>query len=564
MRLSSDELGEDQAFATIAAAFAAGITVFDTAHAYGVGAQPLGQNERLVARALTRCGGRDLARIVTKGGMTRTGGGWIPDGRARTLQSDCEASLVALDGLPIDMYLIHAPDARTPWRTAVRALAKLIDEGLVSHVGVSNVSLGQLEEALDLAPVAVVEVALSPFDDRPERSGLVAACTKLGITVLAHSPLGGPRRAAALARNADVVAVANRHHATAAEATLAWLAGVSPAVVAIPGARSPETARSAARAGTLLIDDAGRDTLSRSFGRSHVTGVTRARHRGDGDVVLVMGIPGAGKTSVAADYVARGYVRLNRDERGGSLRELGQELDRILSSGARRVVLDNTWLTRASRSHVVEAAGRHGTATRCVWLDTPLAQAQVNVIQRMLDRLGSLPGPDDLRTLARRGVGAITPTSQMRALRELEPPSDDEGLDVVERLVFARNSASSDAASTVLVAAAAVGRPGWQAALACTPRGAPHLVFDWRPGADADSVDACVVRVAAEASGSVEGAVCAHRAGPPECWCRPPIPGLALAFAHSRQADVSRSILIGTSRAHRAMAAVLGARFTAL
>ena len=564
MRLSSDDVGEDQAFATIAAAAAAGLTVFDTAHAYGGGGDPLGQNERLVARALIRCGGRERARIVTKGGMTRTGGGWIPDGRARAIRTDCEASIAALDGLPIDLYLLHAPDPRTSWRTSVRALARLVEDGLVSHIGLSNVSHRQLQEALDLAPVAAVEVALSPFDDGAERGGLIEACAKLGITVLAHTPLGGPRRAAALARKADLAAVADAHRATPAETALAWLLRISPAVVALPGARRPETARSAARAATLVLDDPGRDTLSRAFGRSRAPLAARPRTHQDGDVVLVMGIPGAGKTHLAAEYVARGYVRLNRDERGGSLRELGHELDRTLASGARHVVLDNTWLTRASRSHVVEAAGRHGVATRCVWLETPLAQAQVNVIGRMLDRLGSLPGPDDLRALSRGHLGVITPTSQMRALRELEPPSDDEGLGVVERVPFARVSASSAAASAVLVAAAALDRPGWQAALEGSLPGAPHLVFDWRPGAGADALDTCVARVAAEVSGPVDGAVCPHRAGPPECWCRPPLPGLALVFAHSRHADLSRSVLIGASHAHRTMAAVLGAEFTGL
>ncbi len=564
MRLSSEDVREDQAFATIAAAAGAGLTVFDTARAYGAGANPLGQNERLLARALTQCGAREHARIVTKGGMTRTGGGWIPDGRARAIRADCEASIAALDGIAIDLYLLHAPDPRTSWHTSVRALAKLLQDGLVSHVGLSNVNRRQLEEALDLAPVAAVEVALSPFDDGAERGGLVGACTELGITVLAHTPLGGPRRAAALARRADLAAIADVHGATPTETALAWLLGISPAVFALPGARRPETARSATRAATLMIDDRERDTLARVFGRSRSPLTAPAPKHKDGEVVLVMGIPGAGKTHLAAQYVARRYVRLNRDERGGSLRELGHELDRTLANGTHRVVLDNTWLTRASRSHVIEAARHHGVATKCVWLETPLAQAQVNVVGRMLDQLGSLPGPDDLRALSRGHLGVITPTSQMRALRELEPPSEDEGLDVVQRVPFARVSASSAAASAVLVAAAALERPGWQAALESSRPGASHLVFDWRPGGDPNALDSCVARVAAQVSGPVVGSVCPHRAGPPECWCRPPLPGLALVFAHSRHADVSRSVLIGTSRAHRAMAVALGAEFTGL
>src|SRR5437588_12865537 len=83
MRLSTDPgRDEDRALATIAAAADAGVTVFDTARAYGHGAADLGHNESLLARALRRRGAATTARIVTKGGMARTGGGWIPDGPA--------------------------------------------------------------------------------------------------------------------------------------------------------------------------------------------------------------------------------------------------------------------------------------------------------------------------------------------------------------------------------------------------------------------------------------------------------------------------------------------------
>src|SRR5205823_12035596 len=134
-------------------------------------------------------------RIVTKGGMSRTGGGWTPDGRAKVILGDCEASLAALDGLPIDLYLIHAPDPRTPWRTSVRALARLVQEGLVRRVGVANVNRRQLDEALELAPVAAVQVPLSTYDDRALRGGVVDRCAERGISLIAHTPLGGPRRA---------------------------------------------------------------------------------------------------------------------------------------------------------------------------------------------------------------------------------------------------------------------------------------------------------------------------------------------------------------------------------
>ncbi len=568
MRLSTEpERDEALAAATIAAAVDAGITVFDTAHAYARDETELGWGERLLAGALAGAGAgaASRARVVTKGGMTRPGGGWVPDGRAKRILADCEASLAALGGLPIDLYLIHAPDPRTPWRTSVRALARLLDEGMVTRVGLSNVNRHQLDEALELAPVAAVQVALSVNDDRALRGGIVERCEQLGIALIAHSPLGGPRRAGAVPRRIraadDAVAASD---ATPAELALAWLLQLSPVVVAIPGARRPETARSAARAARLTIDPA----TAAAVGPPRLSGPAPAAARAPAptspgaEVVLIMGIPGAGKTRLADGYLARGYVRLNRDERGGALRALADELDGQLADGARRVVLDNTYLTRAARSYVIEAAGRHGIPTRCVWLDTPLAQAQVNMVERLLEPGGALPTPEELRVLARRMPGTLAPTQQMRAMRELEPPSIDEGFSAVEVTPFARAPARPERIGAgVFVAAAALKQPGWQRTVAGLDPSAPHLVFDWIADGAPDALAPLVALLGELVSGPVDGAVCPHGGGPPRCWCRPPLPGLPLAFAHARGLDPARCTVAGTSAAHRTLASTLGARF---
>jgi aryl-alcohol dehydrogenase-like predicted oxidoreductase/predicted kinase len=565
MRMSTDEERDERlALETIAAAVEAGVSVFDTAHAYGQGEHELGHNERLLAAALRQCGADAKARIVTKGGMTRAGGAWVPDGRAKAILRDCEASLAALDGLPVDLYLIHAPDPRTPWRTSVRALARLMGDGLVKRIGLSNVNRHQLDEAFELAPIAAVQVAVSVYDDRALRGGVVERCAEAGIALIAHSPLGGRRRARGLGRQQVLADVAGARGASPAEVALAWLLDLSPGLVAIPGARRPETARSAARAATLSLREADRVALRGTFGGPAPLAAAQARPHADGEVVLVMGIPGAGKTRVAAEYTERGYARLNRDERGGSLRELAGALEERLASGTRRVVLDNTYLTRAARSYVIEAASRYGLPARCIWLDTPLDQAQVNLVERLLERFGYLPAPEELRVLARRGDGVLAPTSQMRALREAEPPSADEGWAHVERLEFVRGPSPEGARPGVFVAAPALTEPGWKDALRETPRDAPHLVFDWRPDDTADALGSSASALAAEVAGPVEAAVCPHGGGPPICWCRPPLPGLPLAFARAHAVDLSRSTLVGSRPVHRTLATTLGARYVPL
>jgi hypothetical protein len=270
-----------------------------------------------------------------------------------------------------------------------------------------------------------------------------------------------------------------------------------------------------------------------------------------------MGIPGAGKTGVAEEHVDRGYLRLNRDERGGTLRDVAVALDEALAAGARRVVLDNTYLSRAARSDALAASGRHGAAVRCIWLDTPLAQAQINLVERLLDRAGALPGPEELRELARAEPGLMAPASQMRTVRELEPPGEDEGFASIERRDFARGPQPRGARAGVFLAAAAA---SLEVLAVCAPQ-APYLVFDWSPSGDRAALDSAAARVGASVGGPVEAALCPHPAGPPRCWCRPPLPGLVLAFAREHGVDPARSVLAGTGPAHRSLAAALGARY---
>jgi aryl-alcohol dehydrogenase-like predicted oxidoreductase/adenylate kinase family enzyme len=545
MRLSTDaDRGEEGALATIVAASEAGITVFDTARAYG-------DNEQLLARAL-RGADATTTRIVTKGGMTRPGGAWVPDGRARSIRADCEASLKALDGLRIDSYLLHTPDPRTPWRTSVRALAKLLDEGLVARIGICNVNRAQLDEAIELAPISVVEVALSILDDTAVRAGIVVRCADAGIALIAHTPLGGPRRVGRLAGEEPLASIARERGVSPAELALAWLLELAPNIVPIPGARRPETARSSARAAFLRLDERarlGRDRRPRPPSRA-----------GKGDVVIVMGPPGAGKSRIAEGYIARGYLRLNRDAQGGTLRELADALGEALRNRAREVVLDNTYLTRASRSYIVETSACFGAAARCIWIDTPLAQAQVNMVERLLDRFGGLPEPKQLKEAARSEPGLLAPTQQMRAFRELERPTDDEGFASVERIPFERVAHPDRLATGVFVAAFADRTAEWERALAAAEPTAPHLVFDWSPDGVSARLEDTAAAVGEIVSGAVEAALCPHAAGPPVCWCRPPLPGLVLEFARRHAVDPARSVVLGASTAHATLAKTLGAR----
>ena len=331
--------------------------------------------------------------------MTRKGGAWIPDGRAKAIRADCEASLEALDGLPIDLYLLHAPDPRTPWRTSVRALARLVDDGLVRRVGVANVNRRQLDEALELAPVAAVQVALSPSTTARSAAGSSSGAPSAGIALIAHSPLGGPTRAGRLARRAELADVAEHAARRPPRSRSRGCSGSRP-----PWSRSRARAgrRRRARPPALRRSPSSADDRRRShraFGAPAAPSRPRAaRRRGrarDGHPRARARAASPRSTSPAATSGS------TATSAAGPCASSPPRSTRSSPSGARRVVLDNTYLTRASRSYVLEAAGRHGSPVRCVWLDTPLAQAQVNLVERLLERFGALPAPEELRSRAR-------------------------------------------------------------------------------------------------------------------------------------------------------------------
>ena len=147
-----------------------------------------------------------------------------------------------------------------------------------------------------------------------------------------------------------------------------------------------------------------------------------------------MGLPGAGKSTVAESLVARGYERLNRDDRGGSVRGLLP----AIASGSSRIVLDNTYVSRKSRAAVIQTASQRGLPVRCIWLSTGLEDAQVNAAGRIVSRYGRLLGPEEMREASKQDTAAFGPAVQFRYQRELEPPDPSEGFSRIEVVTFER------------------------------------------------------------------------------------------------------------------------------
>jgi len=589
MRLSTlPDRDDARAIATLQAALDAGVTLLDTADAYGRDASEIGHNERLIARALAAWkGDATRVRVATKGGLTRPGGRWVADGRARHLAAACAASREALGAFGIALYQLHAPDPRTALATSVRALAALQRDGLVEQIGLCNVSLGELREALDIAPIAAVQVELSPWQDGALRGGVVEECADRGILVLAHRPLGGADNQRRLARDPVLAEVAARHQASPADVVLAWLRGLSSAIVPLPGPTRPETARTLGRSLSLSPEDVA--ALDARFPAARLMRIPRARRRppddAPGDVVLVMGTAGAGKSTLAASLVKGGYERLNRDEAGGRLGGLLPALEERLASGRRRVVLDNTYLSRASRNAVIESAWSQGAPARCVSLQTRLEDAQVNVVQRMIERHGRLLDPEEMRRASRDDPGVIAPGVLFRHRRELETPELSEGFTRIDTVPFVRQPRPGFEGRAILFWYDGVVRTSRSGAR--TPRSPDEVVLlpgarealaryrdegwrlcgvSWHPEVSgetmrADEVESVFARTHELLGLEIDHAWCPHGEGPPVCWCRKPLPGLGVALIERHRLDPARCVYIGRDASDRAFARALGMTF---
>ncbi len=251
---SPERPNEADAIAAIQAALDGGATLIDTADAYCRDDSEVGHNERLVAKALaTWSGARDEIVVATKGGYVRPGGRWVGNGRPEHLRAACERSLVALGVDRIDLYQFHGPDPAVPFADSVGTLARLREEGKVHRVGLSNVSVSQIEEARGIVEITSVQNRLNPFFREAVRDGVVGYCDANELGFLAYSPVGGGRLNKKLPDIEALQLVAERHGVTPHAVVLAWVLAQGESVIVIPAARRIDHVRSSQAAAGIEL-----------------------------------------------------------------------------------------------------------------------------------------------------------------------------------------------------------------------------------------------------------------------------------------------------------------------
>ncbi|CAL9674913.1 aldo/keto reductase [Streptomyces sp. enrichment culture] len=204
-----------------------GVDLIDTADAYGVGA-----NEELVASALRPY--PDRVVISTKVGVVRPAPTeWVPMGRPEYLKQQAELSLRRLGVEQLDLLFLHRIDPKVPLADQIGAFKELKEAGKVRHIGLSEVSIEELEQAERITPVAAVQSVYNVADRRNE--AVVDYCAARGIAFLAYFPLAIGAHAR---QDGPLAAVAEEIGATPSQVALSWLLHRDACVLPIPGTSS--------------------------------------------------------------------------------------------------------------------------------------------------------------------------------------------------------------------------------------------------------------------------------------------------------------------------------------
>jgi aryl-alcohol dehydrogenase-like predicted oxidoreductase len=275
---------DDESVRTVLRALDLGVTLIDTADMYGNG-----HNEELVGRAIG--GRRDEVVVATKFGNRRLApDGRKIDGRPEYCRSACEASLERLGVDVIDLYYLHRVDPQVPIEETVGAMAALVEQGKVRHIGLSEAGAETLRRAAAVHPVTALQTEYSLWT-RDVEDEILPVCRELGIGFVPYAPLGrgfltatidadslaeGDRRREHprffddnMAQNqkllATLQAVATANDCTSAQVALAWLLGRGDDVVPIPGTKRREYLEQNVAALDVALSDAQRAELDEVF-----------------------------------------------------------------------------------------------------------------------------------------------------------------------------------------------------------------------------------------------------------------------------------------------------------
>lgn len=301
------------------------------------------------------------------------------------------------------------------------------------------------------------------------------------------------------------------------------------------------------------------------------------------EIVVVLGINAAGKTTYVQELVEKKYCRVNRDERGGTLDGLPAIVEAEFKKGKTNFVLDNTYADVESRKSIIACAKKLKLPIRCLWLDTSFEDAQYNACQRMIQRTGKLLMPEDFK--ATKDPNLFPPVALFSYKKRFQKPTTDEGFVRVDKVAFVRrknplhvnkalildyddNLRTSKGSEPYPTKPSEVEiLPGRKEKLAEYVKkgylllGASNQSGIAKKKLSYEDAVACFEKTNELLGHDIKYSFCPHSVPPIVCYCRKPHPGLGVAFIEKYNLDASQCIFVGDQTTDKTWAARCGFQF---
>jgi HAD superfamily hydrolase (TIGR01662 family) len=318
------------------------------------------------------------------------------------------------------------------------------------------------------------------------------------------------------------------------------------------------------------------------------------------EIVIIMGIQGAGKSTFVNDYITKGYTRFNRDEMGGDLAKLNAKLEQAIKNNQTLFVLDNTYGTKESRKAVIDIAKKYGFQVKCVWMTTKIEDAQFNVTSRVFDRFvayySDMFSPDRMK-MVRELYGPSgsknfkdpcnIPSIALYAYKKaFEEPSMDEGFTSIEKMPFKRRPMGKDFTKKAIILDYdgtlretksgdkypkspddVVLLPNRKETLAKYKKngyillGVSNQSGIEKGEVSEETVISCFDKTNKLLGFDIPVQFCPHHSFPIRCYCRKPLPGLGVYYIKALGLNPSECIMVGDAKTDKTFSQRCGFQF---
>ena len=283
-------------------------------------------------------------------------------------------------------------------------------------------------------------------------------------------------------------------------------------------------------------------------------------------IVMIVGFPASGKSSLTEEYIEQGYVVLNRDSEGGKIASLVPKMEALIDGG-KDVVLDNTFGTVAERLQFIDVAHAKGAEITCDWLQTSIEDAQFNACYRMMERVGKILEPHEFK--AQKSPNLFPPAVLFSYRKKFEKPTVTEGFDTVVKRKFERTFPADWTGKAVFLDYDGTLRdtlsgdkwPSDPKDVYLLPR-RKEVLEDYRKQGyqligvsnqsaigkgtltEQQAMD-CFSRTNELLEMHIDVSFCPHSVPPINCYCRKPMPGMAVQHFFLRKLDPRKCIMVG-------------------